>query len=81
MTTVTNRSFLVSTVALFGSDAGGPNAMTGQTQTYSTVQGGLGFKAGYKAAIPIGSTTLTWDMTSCNNASHALVAFKPATAP
>jgi hypothetical protein len=81
LTTVTNRSFLVSTVALFGSDSGGPNAMTGQTQTFTTVQGGLGFKAGYKAALPIGSTLITWDMTNCNNASHAIVAFKPATAP
>jgi hypothetical protein len=80
VTTVTNKAFLVTTVGLFGgSDAGGPNATTGQTQTLTALQGQLGFKAGYKSAIPIGSTALRWDITSCNNSSHALVAFKPAT--
>ena len=79
VTTVTNNTWVLSTVSTFGTDAG--SVQTGQTQTHSSVSGGMGFKASYKPNLPIGSNNIRWNMTNCNAAAHALVALKPATAP
>lgn len=79
VTTVTNNAFLLTTVGTFGTDAG--TASSGQTQTYSQSVGGIGFKAGYKAMLAAGSTTVRWDMTNCNQSANAAAALKPASAP
>ncbi|HEX6764784.1 MAG TPA: hypothetical protein VF103_04885, partial [Polyangiaceae bacterium] len=78
VSTATANTFMLTTVATFGTDAG--TATTGQTQTFSFNNGAMGFKAGYKANYATGSL-ITWDMTNCNASAHALVTLRPAGAP
>jgi hypothetical protein len=76
-TSVAN-TFMLTTVATFGSDAGTPTTM--QTQTYSFTNGAMGFKAGYKANYA-STSLITWDMTNCNANAHTLVTLRPGGAP
>ncbi len=76
-TSVAN-TFMLTTVATFGSDAGSPTTM--QTQTYSFTNGSMGFKAGYKANY-VSASLITWDMSSCNASAHSLVTLRPGGAP
>jgi hypothetical protein len=76
-TSVAN-TFMLTTVASMGSDAGTPTTM--QTQTYTFLNGGMGFKAGYKANYA-STSLITWNMSSCNNTAHSLVTLRPGGAP
>jgi hypothetical protein len=58
-----------------------PNLLTGQTITEQKNDASLGTIAGYLTAVPAGSRTITWSLSSCSGSVHALMSIKAAKTP
>jgi hypothetical protein len=82
ITTQNDQSFLVDVAAAFTSGSVSAPASGGLTNTMSFISGSpIAALAGYRGPLAVGTYTVGWTVSGCNNSSHYIIALRPATAP
>jgi hypothetical protein len=82
ITTQNAQSFLVDIAAAYTGGGVTGTASGGLTNTLSYVSSSpLAALGGYRGPLAVGTYTVGWNVSACNNSSHTILALRPATAP